>query len=181
MKRTSLLLGTALTAAVAGGVVADSNDRFRLRLQGVQEVPAVITSATGEFRARIFGNDAIDYTVSYSGLQGDITQSHIHIGQRGVNGGIVLWLCQTAGTQAPAAVAAITPQCQGPRAGEVSGTLGAANIIPQVAQGIAAGELADVIRAIQLGFAYVNVHTVTSPGGELRSQFDDGKGHRHHH
>lgn len=184
MKRTKLLLGAAISGLVAGAVSADSNDRFRLRLQGIQEVPAVITAATGQFQARIFGNEAIDYTLSYGGLQGDVTQAHIHLAQRGANGGIVLWLCQTAAAPAPAAVAAITPNCPGPRQGEVSGTLGAANVIAQTAQGIAAGELADVIRAIQLGLAYVNVHSATSPGGELRSQFDDrggGHGHGHRH
>jgi hypothetical protein len=37
-------------------------------------------------------------------------------------------------------------------------------------QGVAAGELADLIRAIRAGAAYVNVHTATYPTGEIRGQ-----------
>jgi len=66
-------------------------------LQGFQEVPVVSTVATGEFRGVINpGDTSINYEFSYTGLQGNVTQAHIHIGQRNVSGGIVIWLCQTA-------------------------------------------------------------------------------------
>ena len=38
------------------------------------------------------------------------------------------------------------------------------------AQGIAAGEFGELRRAIRLGFAYVNIHSETYPGGEARGQ-----------
>ena len=37
-------------------------------------------------------------------------------------------------------------------------------------QQLAAGELNEVIRAIRAGVAYANVHTILSPGGEIRGQ-----------
>src|SRR4030095_11967630 len=64
------------------------------------------------------------YTETYSGLQGTVTQSHIHVGQLGVNGSIVIFLCQTAANPDPTGLA---PQC--PHQGTVSGTITTANVI----------------------------------------------------
>jgi CHRD domain len=55
----------------------------------------------------------------------------------------------------------------------VSGTIVAANVIGPSDQGIAAGEIAELIAAIRAGRAYVNVHTTAFPGGELRGQIND--------
>jgi hypothetical protein len=45
-----------------------------------------------------------------------------------------------------------------------------ADVVAVPAQGIAAGDLAEVIRAIRVGKGYANVHTTTYPGGEVRGQ-----------
>ena len=50
----------------------------------------------------------------------------------------------------------------------VNGTATSADVVAVATQGVAAGELADVIRAMRRGDAYVNVHTTTYPGGEIR-------------
>jgi hypothetical protein len=161
----ALLLGMG-SASVA------SAEEIKATLIGFQEVPAVSTVATGEFRAKIsHDDDAIDYELSFQGLQGTVQQSHIHIAQRSVNGSIVIWLCQTVTTSAPASVAGLTPFC--PQSGTVTGHITAANVIAAstVSQQITAGELAEVIAAIRAGVAYANVHTTPlSPGGEIRGQ-----------
>jgi hypothetical protein len=54
--------------------------------------------------------------------------------------------------------------------GRVEGVLTAANVIGPAAQGIAAGEFQELIRAMRAGKAYVNVHTTTFAGGEIRGQ-----------
>jgi len=142
-----------------------------LLLKGFEEVPAVLTGATGELQLTI--NDAagtIAYELTYENLEGDVRQAHIHIGQKNVAGLIAIWLCQTAAKPAPAAVAAITPFCPGPRSGTVSGTVGAANVIGPAEQLVAAGEIGEVIRAIRAGKAYGNVHSTAVGSGEIRGQ-----------
>jgi hypothetical protein len=59
----------------------------------------------------------------------------------------------------------------------VSGTITAANVIGPAGQGIAATQLAELIRAIRAGAAYANVHSSIWPGGEIRGQLDAGHSH----
>ena len=150
-----------------------SAERIHATLSGYEEVPAASTPASGEFRAMISPDDeSIDYELTFTDLVGTVQQSHIHMGQMSVNGSIVIWLCQTAGTPAPAAVAALTPFCPAP-GGTVTGNITVANVIAAgtASQQIAAGELAEVVAAIRAGVAYVNVHaTPLNPGGEVRGQ-----------
>ena len=169
---------THLTASDDRGKDRD-NDRLRTTLIGFNEVPVVSTGAMGRFKAKIVdvaGGQEIDYELSFSGLGGVVAQSHIHVAQKDVNGGIVLWLCQGT-ARAPAQVAATTPECTEAgtdgRAGNVSGTLTAASVVPVATQQIALTELDEVIAAIRAGNAYVNVHSAPSPGGEIRGQLDD--------
>jgi CHRD domain len=137
-------------------------------LTGYEKSPSVSTTATGEFTATVAPDgEVIPYTETYSGLQGTVTQSHIHVGQLGVNGSIVIFLCQTAANPDPTGLA---PEC--PQEGTVSGTITAANVIAgsMAPQQLAAGDLAAVVAAIRAGAAYANVHTDVSPGGEIRGQ-----------
>jgi hypothetical protein len=161
----------ALVLGIGSARVARAEE-IQANLIGFQEVPAVSTVASGEFRARInHDDDSIDYELSFQGLQGTVQQSHIHVAQRSVNGSIVIWLCQTVTTPAPASVAGLTPFC--PQSGTVTGHITAANVIAAstVSQQLTAGELAAVIAAIRAGVAYANVHTTPlSPGGEIRGQ-----------
>jgi hypothetical protein len=153
---TVTIIGIATSAAAQPG-----GRLMKSVLLGYEEVPAVSTTGTGEFLARISGNESsIDYTLSYQSLQGTTTAAaHIHLGQRGVNGGVIAFLCGGGGKPACPAVS-----------GSVSGTITAADIIGPAAQGIAAGEFAELIDALRAGVTYVNVHTDKHPGGEIRGQ-----------
>ena len=162
---------TSIAAAVLAGGAGNAwaHDDLNTRLKGFNEVPAVSTAATGRFRATVDkASNTLHYEVSYSGLEGDVRQSHIHIGQRGVNGGITIWLCQTTFNVSPVAS---TPPC--PQSGTVSGVISAADVIGPAGQGVAAGEFADVLAAIRAGVAYANVHSSKFPGGEIRGQLRD--------
>jgi CHRD domain len=169
----------ALLAMAGASALADDGGVVRARLSGFQEVPVVSTTGNGEFRAKIdLHSNEILYEFSYADMQAPVLQAHIHFGQHGVNGGITVWLCQTATNPAPAAVAASTPVCSSP-AFSSSGIITAASIVgPGGAQQLGAGELAELVRALRAGVAYANVHTTASPGGEIRGQIRPG-GHAH--
>ena len=123
-------------------------------------------AATGKFKATIDkASNTIRYEVSYSGLEGDVRQSHIHFGQRSVTGGISIWLCQTTFNVSPVAT---TPPC--PQSGTVTGVISAADVIGPAGQGIAAAQYAEILAAIGAGVAYVNVHSSPYLGGEIRGQ-----------
>jgi CHRD domain len=177
MKALPVILAVAAIVTLPAIVRAE---RIEAKLIGYQEVPSVSTPAAGEFRAKISADEqTIDYELTFSGLVGTVQQSHIHFGQRGVNGSVVIWLCQTATTPAPAAVAALTPFC--PQSGTVTGTITAANVVAAstASQQITAGELDEVIAAIRAGVAYANVHaTPLNPGGEIRGQIRAADEHR---
>lgn len=167
MRKFSIL--SALVLAWSAPAPA-SAETIQAELTGYQEVPSVSTPASGQFTAQISRDDGmIEYELSYSGLIGTVQQSHIHVAQPAVNGSIVIWLCQTTTTPAPAAVAGLTPFC--PESGTVTGQITAANVIgaSTTSQQITAGELDEVIAAIRAGVAYANVHsTPLNPGGEIR-------------
>ena len=165
MKKLAIMtvLSVVLTAPIAARA-----EHIQATLTGYEEVPVVSTVATGEFVGMINPDDqSIDYQLTYSGLQGTVTQAHIHVAQLSVNGSIVIWLCQTATNPGPAG----TPTCT-PGSGTFTGTITAANVVAgaTASQQLAAGELAEVIAAIRAGAAYANVHTNLSPGGEIRGQ-----------
>jgi len=186
----------AFTIGFSAAAIADNDrndgDRFSARLSGYNEVHfiaaptpalrgAISTKARGSFRAVIDDKtDMIHYEVSYEGLEGAVTQSHIHFGQRSTVGAIVVWLCQTPGTPAPAAVAAVTPFCPTPD-GSVTGTITPAQVLTAAGQGINTGEFDEVVRAIRAGRVYANVHSTLFPPGEIRGQLKGGDGGHHDH
>ena len=130
---------------------------------------AISTPAKGRFTAILDDvADVIQYELSYEGLVAPVTQAHIHFGQRHTVGGIIVWLCQTQGTQAPPAVRSITPDC--PSAGTVAGTITPADVLSQDAQGFAAGDFDELVRAIRNGAGYANVHSQKFGAGEIRGQ-----------
>jgi hypothetical protein len=155
---------------------------INIQLDSYEEVPSVSSPASGNFRAHVDQlAGEIHYELSYENLSGTVTQSHIHFGQRGVNGGITVFLCQGT-VMDPSGLA---PTC--PQAGTVTGTLRAANMVTNagiVAQGLVPPEFDELLAAIRGGVTYVNVHSTTFPGGEIRGQIGGrglGFGLRDHH
>src|SRR6267143_6438463 len=81
-------------SAAAAAEDRDEGNRFSARLSGYNEVHfiaaptpalrgAISTQASGSFRAVIDDRaDTIHYELTFEGLEGAVTQSHIHFGQR---------------------------------------------------------------------------------------------------
>jgi trimeric autotransporter adhesin len=117
---------------------------FEAQLSGAEEVPAVLTPASG--RAVMVYDDESNqlyYRVTVDDIT-DITMAHIHVGLAGVNGPVVFPLFPNGG-------ASFSPD------ESISGSL-----------------ILDDAQASELlaGNYYVNVHTTTYPGGEIRGQLE---------
>jgi CHRD domain len=159
------------SAALAGGDGPHGGNAIQNRLSGYQEDPLVLsTTGSGTFRAQLNERtQEISYRLSYTALEGTVTQAHIHLGGKAQSGGISVFLCTNAGngpagTQAcPAAPATVT------------GTIRPADVIGPAGQGITAGQFGELVAAIRAGATYVNVHSSLYPAGEIRAQL----GHHH--
>jgi hypothetical protein len=179
MKRLRIKLALAVVAAGALAIgivtvaVAGGGKSIRERLTGYQEVPALSTPGVGKFRASISrGANEIRYRLTYGGLESPATQSHIHFENRTNSGPIVVFLCTNLGN-GPAGTQACPPN-----GGTISGTIRPADVgAGAAAQGLAAGEFDELVRAIRAGATYVNVHTTGHPSGEIRAQLDDKQSH----
>jgi hypothetical protein len=170
-----VLVGIILGVAVSTAISSDGGKRrrFEASLKGINEVGAgigaVSTAARGSFSARISEDGTtISYRLRYSGLEADITQAHIHVGQVHTQGGISVWLCKTDALPGP--TPDLTPLCPGARSGDVEGTLTAANVIGPAGSGVDQFEFEALVGLIRDGVTYANVHSGKFPGGEIRGQ-----------
>lgn len=158
MRRAIALL--TIGALLAVPAIALAAEPFAAPLSGDSEVPPVETDATGNATVTI--NDAateISFEVTFEGLSGDgtATMSHIHYGAADVAGPVMIWLTEVGVTD-------------GTYSSPISGTAGEAEFTP-VENG--PQTFAEALQAIRDGMAYVNVHTVTNGGGEIRGQLDE--------
>jgi hypothetical protein len=164
MKKPRIVVIIALAAVtamlVAPALALAAKKKFKAELDGFQETPLTLsTTASGELRLQVNQDETmIDYELSYSDIQfGTATVAHIHLGRPGITGGVSAFLCGGGGK----------PACPA-TSGTVTGTITAADVIGPAGQGIAAGELAELLRALREGATYANVHSTGFPGGEIR-------------
>lgn len=137
---------TANTVTLHGGP--------RATLTGAGEVPPVTTAAAGKVALRVT-ESSIEFSLQVDPLPDSaVTAAHIHAGAAGVNGPIIFTLYDSA--------------TQGAFSGTKAGTLTASNLVQQPASGITS--FTDAVNAILGGSAYVNVHSATNAGGEIRGQ-----------
>jgi CHRD domain len=180
--RVKLAIGVAALGVVVITAAAVAGDRGKIKtsLTGYEEVPAISTVGNGSFKAALSSSGTeLRYVLRFADLEGgNPTQAHLHFAQKSVNGGIVVWLCGTTSNPGPAG----TQVCPASPTGTVTGTITAANVVAPTPnnQGIEAGQFDELVRGLEAGTVYANVHTGTFPGGEIRGQLDDN-GHKRGH
>jgi hypothetical protein len=145
----------APTASISGSAAAARNF-ISAPIHGDEEVPAVATAGRGVATFQLNDDGTLSYQLVVANIE-NVTQSHIHLAAAGANGPIVVFLFGFV-------AAGVTDQ------GVLAeGTITEANLIPRPAIGFG-GTMAELIEAIETGGAYVNVHTIAHPGGEMRGQ-----------
>ncbi len=157
--------GAALFVLLGLGLGCDDDDplspaaptSFAATLAGSNEVPAVSSTATGSATFTVNVNGSISYTVRVANLSTNVTNCHIHTGRTDISGGVLVTLCNAA-TPGP-----ITTETT-----VASGTIveGANTSTP----GSTPTTLEGLRGLMESGSLYVNVHTTTVPGGEIRGQ-----------
>jgi hypothetical protein len=158
----------AVIVLSAVGLYAAANRNFRTHLTGDEEFPVRVTNAQGQaiFQLSKDGSE-LSYKLNVANID-NVVQAHIHLGQPGTNGGIVVFLYGPV------------PVGGGPSNGRLAeGTITSANLIND----LAGQPLSALMAHTEAGNAYVNVHTNdgidpinSGPGdfpmGEIRGQID---------
>lgn len=121
------------------------------------EAPGVISTATGQAIFKVSKDgESIHYKLIVANIN-DVLMAHIHLRpENSQNGPIVVWLYPSAPP------ASLIP-------GRSDGILAEGDFTADNFVGPLAGmSFSDLLNGIQSGLTYVNVHTTTYPGGEIR-------------
>jgi plastocyanin len=132
------------------GTVVVAPPSFMALLNGPNERPTPTTSTGTGAAAITLNGTTVNYTVAYQGITGAPTGLHIH---------------SPGGINAAAGISVdllTTPQTT--TAGVLTGTFNSANIRT------AGVSLDSLLTLLRNGNAYVNIHSSTFPGGEIRGQ-----------
>jgi hypothetical protein len=137
-----------------------TTEAFVANLSGDKEVPPVQTQATGTAGFSQPHLNNMTYGVQVQNIEG-VTASHIHQGKEGQNGPVVVTLFKADNQTGT---------------GPVNGQLVGGTISNDMLEGAMAGKTleGDLVKAIQNGETYVNVHTVENPNGAIRGQIVSG-------
>jgi len=125
----------------------NAQNRFTAALSGKNEIPPINTSASGiaQFQLSADGKQ-LTYELNVKDIN-DFMMAHIHKGKPGEVGQPIAML-----------------------------TLGKAVITPNDLQGPLTGEqLSDLVKILEKGYTYVNVHTQQNQNGEIRGQVIESK------
>ncbi len=150
-----MLITTTTTIGVSthlSNVLAQGSQKFTATLTGAAEVPPVKTKASGDakFELKTDGK-TMTYAINVKSID-KVLYAHIHEGKDSVNGPIIVTLFNPSSP---------TGKIDGQL---VNGTFGASTF-----EGPLKGkQMTDLLDLVKNKQAYVNVHTVTNPPGELR-------------
>lgn len=132
----------------------EKNQLFFALLEGSEEVPPVRTDAFGMVKFKVSRNErSIGYRLTVNNLD-NFTQAHIHLGKRGVNGPVVVFL-----------FGPVDPDISVTK-GVVDGVITADDLVGP----LAGKPLSTLIELMRNGKTYVNAHTAQNPDGEIRGQ-----------
>jgi hypothetical protein len=155
---SAAVLALTATASVSTAAIAQERTTFKAPLSAAQEVPTNDSRARGVATFKLSRDGShIYYRLIVANIE-DVTMAHIHLAPAGVNGPVVAWLYPSSPPPA------LIP-------GRSNGVLATGTITADDLVGPLAGaDLMELVDVLTAGGAYVNVHTATYPGGEIRGQ-----------
>ncbi|MBA3749361.1 MAG: CHRD domain-containing protein [Nitrosopumilus sp.] len=141
---TGIVVSSSLNSAIYA-----QNGKFSAKLSGQEEVPPTDSKATGMAEFTPTG-ESVSYTVNATDIQG-VTAGHIHSGEEGKNGEVVVTLFKfdSAQNQVSENGTITSDKLEGPMQGK---------------------QISDLEAAMKNGTTYVNIHTEQNPNGEIRGQ-----------
>lgn len=121
---------------------------FTARLDGSQQNPPVSVPATGTGSFTLSSDlSPLSWTISYQGLSGSLTAGgHFHVADSGRNGPVVKNIALSGG----------------PASNTISGVWTSTDITQPLTMAL--------VESLLTGRSYVNFHTATNPGGQIRGQ-----------
>ena len=144
----AILVGATAVACGSDDPVVPKIPTWTATLNGANENPARATTATGTGTI-VKNGSTYTYTIIYTGLTTPPNNAHIHAPAP---------VGQNANVMVPFSIAGATGT-----SGTITGTFTAANTNPVITS-----DSLDVL--LTNGQAYMNVHSATFPGGEIRGQ-----------
>lgn len=167
----ALAAGTAVTAGVGAATAQEDDGQSRVFgagvLSGENQVSEAVDSTGVGAASFQLGTDGSElrYGLVVSAIE-DVTQAHIHVGGADENGPVVAFLYGAEDDEG---------NFTGPRQTGVteSGLLAEGTITDDDLVGPLEGaSLDELVARLREGDAYVNVHTVQNPAGEIRAQIE---------
>jgi hypothetical protein len=146
----ALALALLLPAASASAQVVN----MTATLGGGEENPAILTGGVGTAEVAVdTANKELAVNLRLFNLPSGTTAGHIHIAPRGVNGPVVIDFPIPTG-----------------RTGDLTLSFRVGPNQLRARPEIGINTIDDAIQSIVGGAGYVNIHTSTNPGGEIRGQ-----------
>jgi len=165
MKFAALIISSLFALAAAIPAAAAHEVEYATPLSGISEIPTNASPGTGNALITIdFDTLMMEVNVSFSGLSGNTTASHIHC-------------CTVTPGSANVGVVAVLPSFTDFPLGVTSGTYDhtfdmadASSYNPAfvTAQGSVSNAFNALVAGMASGNAYLNIHTESFPGGEIR-------------
>jgi hypothetical protein len=137
-------------------MVYEGGDEFAASLSGAEENPPNPTGPSAVARFLLNANGTLSYELRATAPLQNVTQSHIHLGARGQNGPVALFL-----------FGLVAGQNFNP--GDVIGS-GTAQDSDVIARPGFNPTIKDLVNRMRQGRTYVNLHTIARPPGEVRGQ-----------
>lgn len=154
LRHVSRLLWLVPALLLTAGV-AQAQVQLNANLTGGEEAPTAVS--TGSLGTAVVSIDTTNREITVSvqvyNLPTGATGGHIHVGAAGVAGPVIFDLAPVAGTTGDFTL---------------NQRLSSANLVVRATQGILT--IDDAIQALSGGNCYINIHSATNPGGEIRGQ-----------